>query len=560
MRNYEEENKRLGVLIDRYKEERKESDFEKIFKSTHDHLEAYMRAKVGENDLTDEAIQNSFIIFYQNPEKVTTSAAFIGWMQTTCYREYLAIVKKMHLNDTVAYDDSIGEDIEPQKEGIHAGAVDDTIFFPGEELAQKELTDLLIDAMKELPTLQKQAIYSFYYDGRSIKEIAEDISVPENTVKSYLSRGKKAMNKRISSYAGSRGLRMAPIALIPFVASLCSKEVQACEATITPEMTDAAYTAFKLAAGKAAIGTVAVETGSAASGKAAAAGAASQALGVKVAAVVTTVAIAGSGAAFVAHNQTTEPTTETAATEVSVQEELTAETTAEAEPEEIKADYSLFKSVTADLSEDDYRFFDMDGDGTMELFVNLSGDDYNAVTIGEYTVECSSISGSEFEIYALADGEVSDLGTYNIYYKDESGLTGERKYSLEKFVSHIEERIEWAKENNGRISTQDGRGADVSNLGTDGAAIDSSCNAAAAILSYPLLMKKDGSGLVGYTYSGGKVTQNMTLTWPSFAGVIDGTVTNTVTGESVSAETGFMAIQSDTFNSIFINEPAGYPE
>lgn len=547
------ENERLGVIVDRYKTERNEKDFEELYNSIYAPLYGRLQAmSSGGSDLAEEAIQNGFMIFYKNPEKVEKGAAFYGWMETTCYHEYLAIVRKMHLNDSVTFEESFQP--EPQKEGIHPGAVDDTIDFPGEELAQKELTNLLLDAMKELPEMQKIALFSYYYDNRSIKEIAEDIAVPENTVKSYLSRGKKAMNKRIGSYAEARGLRMAPLAVLPFMTMLCSKEVQACELAVTPEMTQAAFTSFGLMAGRAAIGTVAVETGTASAGKAAATGAAGQALGVKVAAVVAAATIAGGGA-FAVYKQSGEPTvTETVTTEVSVLEEPATETVAEPEPEEIVVDYSPFEAITASLSEDNYRFFDLDEDGVKELFVVRSPDKDNNIEIGTYTVSSTRMLGGEYELYALKGAEVVDVGTYNAFWQDSSLLKSTR-YSIEKFMASIESAVE---EN--RSVGHNNEKLDVSLFGRDGDAITAACNAAADIISYPVLLKTDGKNMLGYTYSGGEVTQSLSITWPSYPGVIDGTITNTVMGESVSVETMYMMLNKDTYSNISSSEPAGYPE
>lgn len=549
------ENERLGAIVERYKAERSEKDFEELYNSTYASLYGRLQARSsGGSDLAEEAIQNGFMIFYKDPEKVENGAAFYGWMETTCYHEYLAIIRKMHINDSTTFEE--GFQPEPQKEGIHPGAVDDTIDFPGEELAQKELTNMLLDAMKELPEMQKIAIFSYYYDNRSIKEIAEDIAVPENTVKSYLSRGKKAMNKRIGSYAGARGLRMAPLAIFPFMAALCSEEVQACERAVTPEMTKAAFTSFGLMAGRAAIGTVSVETGAASAGKAAATGAAGQALGVKVAAVVAAATIAGGGA-FVAYKQSAEPvTTETATTEKTIQEEEPAtETVAEPEPKGIVVDYSPFEAITAGLEEDGYRFLDLDGDGTKELFVGHSLGKDNLIKFGAYTVSSTSMWGEEYELYALKEGEVVDVGTYNMFWEDSSSLKNIEASSIEYFMDNIESEI---KEGYGY--GHNGEKLDVSLYGRDGDAITAACGAAADIISYPVIIKTDGTNMIGYTYSDGEVTQSLTTTWPSYPGVIDGTITNTLTGKSVPIETMYTMMRATSYSGLVGSEPAGYPE
>jgi RNA polymerase sigma-70 factor (ECF subfamily) len=54
-------------------------------------------------------------------------------------------------------------------------------------------------AVDSLPDLYRSALYLFYWMERSIGDIAELLSVPEGTVKSYLYRGRHALEARLRS-------------------------------------------------------------------------------------------------------------------------------------------------------------------------------------------------------------------------------------------------------------------------------------------------------------------------------------------------------------------------
>ncbi|RDU38755.1 RNA polymerase [Neobacillus piezotolerans] len=53
----------------------------------------------------------------------------------------------------------------------------------------------LAAAIGKLPAKHQTSIILFYYFDMSLKEIATSLEVPENTIKTYLSRGKKQLRK-----------------------------------------------------------------------------------------------------------------------------------------------------------------------------------------------------------------------------------------------------------------------------------------------------------------------------------------------------------------------------
>lgn len=55
----------------------------------------------------------------------------------------------------------------------------------------------LLEEIRTLPAGQRNAIYFFYYEERSIREIAQLLHVKEGTVSSWLSRGRNTLKTRL---------------------------------------------------------------------------------------------------------------------------------------------------------------------------------------------------------------------------------------------------------------------------------------------------------------------------------------------------------------------------
>lgn len=58
-------------------------------------------------------------------------------------------------------------------------------------------TDDTLWALLELPYMYRICLYLFYYEDYSIKEIAQAIEEPENTVKTRLKRGRELLKKKL---------------------------------------------------------------------------------------------------------------------------------------------------------------------------------------------------------------------------------------------------------------------------------------------------------------------------------------------------------------------------
>jgi RNA polymerase sigma-70 factor (ECF subfamily) len=50
-------------------------------------------------------------------------------------------------------------------------------------------------AVLQLPEKYRNCLYLFYYEDYSIKEIAQSLEMPENTVKTNLKRGRQALKE-----------------------------------------------------------------------------------------------------------------------------------------------------------------------------------------------------------------------------------------------------------------------------------------------------------------------------------------------------------------------------
>jgi len=75
----------------------------------------------------------------------------------------------------------------------HASLDELTKTIPFEEQADQGV----FQAVLRLPTAQRAVIYLYYYEDRSVQEVARILRMRENTVKSHLRRGRQALKNSL---------------------------------------------------------------------------------------------------------------------------------------------------------------------------------------------------------------------------------------------------------------------------------------------------------------------------------------------------------------------------
>ncbi len=131
---------------------------------------------MGDTALTDDLAQETFLKAYMAIRSFKGVAKFKTWLYRIAINEYYTSCRKRK-----------EESIDNVTEYSKAADKDD-----------HRLTEVRYDvatAMKCLNDTERTLILLFYFDDLPIKEISKITSMPEGTIKSYLSRAKNKMSK-----------------------------------------------------------------------------------------------------------------------------------------------------------------------------------------------------------------------------------------------------------------------------------------------------------------------------------------------------------------------------
>ena len=220
------EGEKLEDIVSAFQNKHDDASFEALYKASYKKIYAYIQMMTRDNVRTEDIVQNSYIICYKKIDQLKEASKFMAWMKNIAYHNLSDSMnnKEVLLSDSQSAD----EDVD-----FFDNITDDKMEMPEKAAEDKNLKSLILKTINSLPEKQRMAVFAFYYEDRSIKDIAEALGAPENTVKTYLNRARKSMNASMKSYADSNGLKMVPFAVVPFMFAMFNDEASACELQAT---------------------------------------------------------------------------------------------------------------------------------------------------------------------------------------------------------------------------------------------------------------------------------------------------------------------------------------
>lgn len=173
-------------LVGRYRQARDPSAFRELVERHASRVLRLVSAVLGPFRHMDaeETAQDVFVRAHEKLEQFRGEASFGTWL----YR----IAWSVALNKTKAARIRLPHVAVDALSALASG--DD----PQRDLLDAERAALVAAAVETLPDLYRTAIYLHYWQQVPVSEIAAALTVPENTVKSYLLRGRERLGQQLA--------------------------------------------------------------------------------------------------------------------------------------------------------------------------------------------------------------------------------------------------------------------------------------------------------------------------------------------------------------------------
>ncbi len=274
----------LVEKVDRVKAGNQDA-FADVYEESYKYLHTCVIHIVKNEDTAQDMLQDTYVEIYKNIGQLQSSADFLSWAATIANRKCFAYLKK---NRDILLDEQT--DDEGKETDFFESLADDEAFIPENIFDNKEKIKIIRDIIDNLSDVQRACVIGFYYNEQKQDEIAKELGVPVNTVKSHLNRAKAKIKEAVGDVEKKQGVKLYSFS--PFMLMFLYYEIKAFAAKSAVPAMGAAITGAATAGKGIAAASAGKTAGSAAIKTAIAAAKTKIAIGA-TAAVVGASAVAG---------------------------------------------------------------------------------------------------------------------------------------------------------------------------------------------------------------------------------------------------------------------------
>lgn len=203
--------------------------FNGIYQLSYKYLHTCVIHVVKNEDAAMDMLQETYMEISRSIFQLQKPDDFLSWAAVIANRKCFAYLKKQ--KDVLLYSDDESED---EDGNLFDTLADDEAFIPEEILQDREKQRLFREIIDSLSDMQRLCVIGYYYNEQKQDEIAEELGIPVNTVKTNLSRAKAKIKEALVDLDVKKGTRLYSFA--PFIFLLFGEEAEACT---VPAMSEA---------------------------------------------------------------------------------------------------------------------------------------------------------------------------------------------------------------------------------------------------------------------------------------------------------------------------------
>ena len=151
--------------------------FDQIYEKYSIHLYSFGLKYLRSKDESEELVQSVFLKLWENYKNLNKDLSFKSYLFTIAYNDICKLFRKRNYRQKFI-DDTLHENYQSSS-GIE------------ESIDYKSVLDLVQQIINKLPVRQKSIFLKSRQEGKSTKEIAEEIGLSPGTVDNYISEALK---------------------------------------------------------------------------------------------------------------------------------------------------------------------------------------------------------------------------------------------------------------------------------------------------------------------------------------------------------------------------------
>lgn len=222
--------KELAEAVRNYQEGKKES-FNSIYELSNGYLYTCILYVVQDEETARDLLQDTYLEISSKLHQLENADRFLQWATVIANRKSYDYRKKKR--DVL---------LEESEEGdlLFETIADDENLIPESILQDQEKQRLVREIINNLSDIQRLCVIGYYFNEEKQEQIAEELGISVNTVKSHLNRAKSKIKQEVLRLEKKEDTKLYSLA--PFLLLFFAKEVEACEPVpMSATLRDAVY-------------------------------------------------------------------------------------------------------------------------------------------------------------------------------------------------------------------------------------------------------------------------------------------------------------------------------
>ena len=168
----------------------------------------YARNYVNNNEDAQDAVQNAFINAFRHISSLEDGSKFEAWLRRIVRNEATSLVRGKLQNSTTYF-----TDMEDEEGNLQYDPSDEKIENRPDLLMDQQTTkELIVKILDSLPEEQRLVTMMYYYEHLTMKDIAEELDIPQTTVVGRINTAKKNIKSSVQSLEKTDGIKLYSMA------------------------------------------------------------------------------------------------------------------------------------------------------------------------------------------------------------------------------------------------------------------------------------------------------------------------------------------------------------
>ncbi len=178
----------------------------------------YARNYVSNNEDAQDAVQNAFINAFRHISSLEDGSKFEAWLRRIVRNEATSLVRGKLQNSTTYF-----TDMEDEEGNLQYDPSDEKIESrPDLVLDQQTTKELIVKILDSLPEEQRLVTMMYYYEHLTMKDIAQELDIPQSTVVGRINTAKKNIKTSVLSLEKTDGIKLYSLTPLTFFLYLLS--------------------------------------------------------------------------------------------------------------------------------------------------------------------------------------------------------------------------------------------------------------------------------------------------------------------------------------------------